>query len=368
MNVVMILTNSFNPDHRVYKEASYLTGRGHAVEILCWDRQRECADRADETVGGIRVRRFFPLSRPGSGLRQAGAYLRFALLVRAFLKGKDFDVLHCHDLDGALAGALAGRRRAGRTVVFDMHEYYEGQPGRRGIRGLIRFLTDRMQSRADHILYVNDIQKSHVRPANLSKFIFLPNYPDSALFREIPKTVSPDLRIAYIGKVRQYDELKLLLDVCRDIPGVTVSIHGDGCHYGRLREIAGDYPGARITGRYAAEDSPRLYSGADLVYAVYDNRVANWAAAYPVKFFESVITRTPVIVGRGTAVAEFVESRGIGYAVDPEDPAEVGGLIRRLCAHREELDERRARLSEIQYDFTWEKVVPNLDKAYGSGA
>ena len=34
----MLLTNGFDPDVRVYKEALYLVGRGFSVTVLCWDR------------------------------------------------------------------------------------------------------------------------------------------------------------------------------------------------------------------------------------------------------------------------------------------------------------------------------------------
>ena len=39
MKVIMILTNSFDPDLRVYKEAQYIASKGYEVEILCCDRE-----------------------------------------------------------------------------------------------------------------------------------------------------------------------------------------------------------------------------------------------------------------------------------------------------------------------------------------
>lgn len=366
MIIIMILTNSFNPDHRVFKEARFLVDQGHNVEILCWDRKRECIDRASETIDGMQVRRFFPLARPGSGIRQAGAYLKFIREIRKYLKTKEYDVLHCHDLDGALAGYIAGNRHRMSRSVFDMHEFYEGQDGNRRIRGLIRYLVRLMQNRSDYIIYVNDIQKSGISDSNLDKLIYLPNYPDSGIFRTIGKTPSGLLRISYIGKVRQFNELKLLLDACKPIPGVSVSIHGDGSHYARLAEITDHYPDAVITGRYATEDSPELYRNADLIYAVYNNKVANWNNAYPVKFFESIITGTPIIVGKHTLVADFVIANDIGYTVDPGNLNEIRELIMNICMHRDELERKRANMVKIRYDFTWEEVVANLNKVYGT--
>ena len=53
--ITMFLTNGFNPDVRVYKEALYLVEHGFSVKILCWDRE-ECVDyTAHEMVDGIEI-------------------------------------------------------------------------------------------------------------------------------------------------------------------------------------------------------------------------------------------------------------------------------------------------------------------------
>ena len=45
MKVIMILTNGFAPDLRVYKEAKYLAQKCNEVEILCWDRENKYIDK-----------------------------------------------------------------------------------------------------------------------------------------------------------------------------------------------------------------------------------------------------------------------------------------------------------------------------------
>lgn len=44
----MILTNGFDPDPRVYKEAKSLIKLGHKVTILCWDRSGEYINKPTE--------------------------------------------------------------------------------------------------------------------------------------------------------------------------------------------------------------------------------------------------------------------------------------------------------------------------------
>ena len=59
MKVIMILTNGFAPDLRVYKEAQYITSKGYEVEILCWDREAMFKKKPTEQYGNIKITRFF---------------------------------------------------------------------------------------------------------------------------------------------------------------------------------------------------------------------------------------------------------------------------------------------------------------------
>ena len=57
--VKMILTNGFDPDLRVYKEAKYIISLGHQLEIICWDRESRYKDKPSETIEGISIKRFY---------------------------------------------------------------------------------------------------------------------------------------------------------------------------------------------------------------------------------------------------------------------------------------------------------------------
>ena len=63
--IIMILTNGFGSDPRVYKEAKTLVQAGHDVEILCWDRENKYINKEDEIIDGIKIKRFFARSKYG---------------------------------------------------------------------------------------------------------------------------------------------------------------------------------------------------------------------------------------------------------------------------------------------------------------
>ena len=81
-NIFMILTNGFNPDVRVYKEAKFLVQNGYNVTILCWDRKCKNELKIEENIDGINIKRFKIQSKPGSGMKQLMPFLKFAWQVR----------------------------------------------------------------------------------------------------------------------------------------------------------------------------------------------------------------------------------------------------------------------------------------------
>ncbi|MCK4432384.1 MAG: glycosyl transferase family 1, partial [Methanomicrobia archaeon] len=53
--VIMLLSNPFKPDPRVYKEAKSLVNNGYDVTVFAWDR--ECKYPKKEIIDGIKIER-----------------------------------------------------------------------------------------------------------------------------------------------------------------------------------------------------------------------------------------------------------------------------------------------------------------------
>lgn len=360
-HVKMILTNGFDPDIRVYKEAKYLVQQGFNVEILCWDRENRHSGKPEEIVDGIQVKRFFIPSVYGSGYKQIFAMRTFINQCRTYLKDKPADVYHCHDLDGIICGWRL--RRAGVKLVFDMHEFYEGRCNNQ-MKKVMHATVCFFQNRSDKIIYVNNTQKNEVASKNQNKLIFLPNYPDAANF-SFEKIPSKDLRVGYIGGIRRFDLMKNLFDACADLNGVKVGVHGIGTDYDKLKAIEKNYSNVTMTGWYnGTTQSKQLYQNTDVQYCVYDMNVVNWKNAYPIKLFESIITGTPVIVSHGALIEKFVLENGIGFSVKWDDAAEMRALIQKLTEQPDLVKTARENMKKIHQNYLWESVVQNLDTIY----
>ena len=53
---------------------------------------------------------------------------------------------------------------------------------------------------------------------------------------------------------------------------------------------------------------------------------------------------------------------GIGFAVDGSDIGEIRRLINYIYCNKEVLLKKESNLAKIQYKFSWEEIVKNLDK------
>ncbi len=72
--------------------------------------------------------------------------------------------------------------------------------------------------------------------------------------------------------------------------------------------------------------------------------------AMPFKLFETVSYGVPVVASPGTAVADFVESNGIGWVVEEN----FGEFLQKLAENRALIEEKRQNVLKKRYENTWE--------------
>lgn len=360
--VIMIVTNRYDPDIRVHKEAQYLKSRGFDVEILCWDRENQYSDKAIDEIDGIKIKRFFPYAKCGTGIKQIKAYIRFIIELNTYLKDTNYDYLHCHDLDGIIAGYFGKLKKS--KLIFDMHEFYEMQGEKLKYKWIIKVMVNYLQNKSDAIIYVNEMQVKELKNKLKLKSIYLPNYPNIIDYLGIKKNENLTLNISYIGVVRQFNELKNLMEACNGLEDVFISIHGDGGAYNKLNSIKENYSNIEMTGRYNPKESSKIYSDTDISYIVYSKHNPQHMIGYPVKFFEAIITKTPIIVAKGSVLEDFVREHDIGFVVDGESVEEIKYLVSNINVNRQGLKEKIKNIEKIQFNYSWEEVVKNLDKIY----
>lgn len=362
MNILMILTNSFDPDPRVLKEAKALINNSHKVTILAWDRDNryKCEE---EHIDGIKVLRLFIPSNYGSGLKQVIPFIKFCISAKKKSKDIKYDVIHAHDIDGIIAAMIINNKK---KIIWDMHEFYDGFNYSLIKRKLYECLARIAFRKAFAIIYVVESQmrrySSKTKNNAIQKVIM--NCPEERTFLNFKRLKSNKLRISFIGSVREYDTLKIMMDQIEKYNNVQFYIHGTGIKFNEIKQLSKKYKNTIVTGKFNYSELKKLYENTDIVYSVYDSTVLNVKEAFPVKVFESIITKTPVIVSKDTFIGNFVEMHDIGFTIDERSSDDLDSLLKLLIENRNIIENKSKNIEKISHNFTWEYQVQALLDLY----
>jgi hypothetical protein len=364
----MLLTNGFDPDPRVYKEAKSLTKLGHKITILCWDRDGTYIDKPEENLNGIKIVRFFGEAQYGSGYRQIFKFLKFKREVYDYLRNKDFEALHCHDFDGLFIG-VGLNKKLGLKLTYDEHDlfymYFYNRKGfiNKFIYNAIIIMEKHMLKKVDtHIVVTPKMKQIY---SKISRNIYvINNAPYKNLFKNIEKVPSTKLRIGFIGSVRYYDEMKALIDASQKYSEyVQIVICGRGIYSKQLAEYSKKFSNVYIRGVYHISELEKLYSSTDITYAFYPGNTA--AVSMPNKFFESIITETPIIANIATEFGFEVSKNNFGYAVGGSNlRKELENVIGRLVENPREKEKIIDNMRRMKNNYFWEANEPKLGKIY----
>ncbi|WP_404987632.1 glycosyltransferase [Clostridium culturomicium] len=361
--VLMIVSNGFDPDPRVYKEASTLVENGYEVEILCWDRENNYLDKETEILRGIKIKRLYPYAQYSTGLKQIKAYIKFFLQAKKYIKNKSYDVIHTHDFECAIIGALLKKER---KLIWDMHEFYDGFNYSRLRSLLYKIMAKFCFKRADGIIYVVPEQKNRYEKEVLfnTKTKVVMNCPEEEVFQGLENISSNKLRISFIGNVRDYNSLKLLMEVGEKFSNVLININGYGSAYEGLKEIEKQYKNTVITGRFNYMEIKKYYENTDVIFAVYNSDLPNTMYAFPVKGAEAIICGKPIIANTRSFFGDFVKEQDIGFVISDKSENELYSVIKSIVDNEEILEKKKENIKKIGVRFLWSNEVLKLIELY----
>lgn len=362
----MILTNGFDPDPRVYKEAVYLVGKGFNVTVLCWDRDLSRNNPENEEIDQIKVIRYKIASKFGSGYKQLGAYLKYIRCCNKYLHRNPPRYIHCNDLDGMIAGSWA--RRRGSKLVFDMHELYEDVgTGKNVRRKLLRAITKHYIRKSQAALYENDLYLKDPYKGVQHKLLPLKNYPDASLISCEKKASSKVFRIGYYGGIRaQYNQFKTLFEAVKELTDVMVYIRGCGPDLLPVQKLSEMYPNVTVGGPFdGTKELGELYRNTDVVFAGYRPDSDTREYAEVVKFYECILTGTPIILTQEyTKMANMIKNRTYGLTCDTLNVKQLRDAIVKLKDDGEFYEKCVTNELMDSHMYDWNQAVSELDKVY----
>jgi glycosyltransferase involved in cell wall biosynthesis len=322
-HVLMLLTNAFDPDPRVHREACALVGAGYRVTIIAWDRDEKAPPR--ETVDGIDVERVYVRSTHGRGLSQAYFLARFWAMAFRMALRTGFDIVHAHDFDALPLGyALARLRR--KPLVYDSHESYVdmlyAMPA--AVKQALVAVENWMLGRADLVITVGDLLREHLAARGAR-------------------------RVAVVGNWQDRDQFSADREA---LESLRRQLGGDGACRQLAEQAAAEFRNITYLGRGPPSKIPLYTAACDAVFYGFDPANANARFSAPNKLFEALAAGKPVVTGNFGEIGRIVSREGCGIVLPDYSPQSLSAAFERLDGPEAAVMGRAAaRLAESTYNL-----------------
>lgn len=203
------------------------------------------------------------------------------------------------------------------------------------------------------------------------KMLIIPNMPKLYPFSSYRPKKSGIFTVGFIGTIRYKDQMKMLIRVAQKCK-VNVLFAGAGLD-DEIRKISADIPYVEYYGKYEFDkEIASLYEKCNCIYCVYDADLNNVKVALPNKLYEAIYCGLPIIVAKGTYLAELAENMGVGVAVSHKEDQELEQVLNKLSTEREYyetfVEACHAHRDEINVEVYNEKLLGRVKDLAKLGA
>jgi len=375
--IAMFVFNAFTNDSRVLKEATSLQKHHFDVTVIA---HKDVGVKDSESIGDVKIRRFSYLNRKVTKgiFGKLKAYLVYVKESIAY--SKDFDILHCHDLNTLPIGFLIKKFfNKNVNIVYDAHEHETEIRGLVGIRQKFTKIIEKFLIKsADKVINVsNAIAEDYARLYNIPKPALVLNTPPyqeidkKDIFRKELGINKSQTVFLYQGGFSIGRGIEILLQAFQDMKEEKDNDNFQPCivfmGYGPLEKLVVD----------AAKEYDNIYfypavtpdvlldytSSADFGILFYENNCLNHDYCSPNKMFEYLMADIPVIASNLYEMKRLVQHNNIGIVAEENT---VNGLkeaiIKATMLDKEAL---RKNIQKIKKIYNWEeqeKVLLTLYK------
>ena len=359
---ILFVSNYFPPEvnapaTRLYEHAKQWVADGHRVDVLTavpnfpegavYDGYQNRLTR--EVIDGIRVTRVPMYITPNEGtVKRTLSYLSFMASSAWYAGGMarpDVVVATSPQFFAAVGGYwIASRLDA--PFVMEVRDLWPESVVAVGAmeRNLIIRCFEQLESflyrQAERVVVVTNSFKRAIAEKGIleQKISVLKNGADldvwsQPLDEERLEALrdAHDLRgkfvVSYIGTIGMAHRVDVMLEAAQqcDDPDIIFAVVGAGAEWETLqvKQETLQLPNVRLVGKIPKEDVPYMLALTD-ASLVHLKASDLFKTVIPSKMFESMATRTPIILGVEGEAKEIVQEAGAGLCISPED---AGALV-----------------------------------------
>jgi len=368
--VANIVFNPFVNDSRVLKESISLSKAGYEIEVIGHlDNGLPKQEKHDDFI----IKRFTYLDRTitKSKFTKLIVYLKY--LKECISYCKDFDILHCNDLNTLPIGYIVKRFFNKKIkIVYDAHEYETEINGLTGIkRSITKYLERTLIKSVDKVITVsNAIAEEYIKLYDIEKPSLVLNTPPyqvinkKNIFREELDIDKEKTIFLYQGGFSKNRGIEILLDTFKEIEDENSVIVFMG--YGELEEEI-KYNTDKYNNIYFYPAvSPNVLldytSSADFGILFYENTCLNHYYCSPNKMFEYLMAEIPVIASNLFEMKRLVESNEIGIVAKDNTKEGLDKAIKDAIIL--EKSTLKHNIQKIKKVYNWEEQEKTLLNTY----
>ncbi len=368
MKIANLTFDSFQNDNRIIKESTSLANNGYYVEVI---GHLDKNTKDNELENNYKIRRFSYLDRDkkNTTLYKIYAYIKYIYLSAKYCK--DFNILHCNDLNTLPIAFIVKRLYTKNIkVVYDAHEY---ETERHNQSKLIKRVSKKIEKfflkYVDSMITVSEpIAQEYVRLYNIEKPTVIYNTPNKIIsnkkniFREKFNIPQDHVIFLYQGGLQPRRGVLEFIELIRGKEGVSYVIMG----FGELKEtiIALTKKEKNIYFHDAVLPNVLLEytSSADIGLCIEENRCKSWNLGLPNKMFEYYMVGLPILVSGLLELKRFVIDNKTGFVIEDIFNQEEFNKLFPLIIQEYKNKEKFIKI--VQEIYNWENEEKKLLRVY----
>jgi glycosyltransferase involved in cell wall biosynthesis len=368
-HVAMLLSNGYEPDRRVRKEAHTLAAAGYRVTIIAWDRDGKLPVHEIDQMHGtkVAVMRIRVLAGYGTGRELLSKMLLFWWRALQELRRARPDVIHAHDLD-TLPLACFYRRwfGSGTPVIFDAHEFYPGMVRANVGNGLSRrleWMEKKLVRRVSGVATVGERLAERYRAMGAPVWIVhnsLPVPDFDALEaagrakRRALGVPDNDLLVIYVGMLTPDRLIAPLVNAIQRMDHVWLAVGGRGPQRAAIEAAAASCERIKALGWVPLDDVLSVVSAGDIIYYGLDANSPDSRFFMPNLAFHALAAGRPLLVTPVGEIAEVVRETGCGVVMDAASEDAARAALARLTDSywRVTLGQRARYICQERYNWS----------------
>ena len=326
--VILIRTNLVDRDPWLAKEIDTLKRGGYAITLLGWDRDCK-ASQPPQWETGDNYREIRLRLRAPWGFKILPFLPIWWCFVFFRLTVERWDMAHAINFDSIIPAVVAAKLKR-QPIIYEIFDVCVDRVALPRFLRQIGIYIDKIFMRlANAVIIANKAQEKELNGIPNSNAVEIYKPPPD-YFKKLDAQGNDIFTILYAGVLyrRRHLNLDKVFQAIRNIDGVRLIIAGYGDQVRDIEQWVNQAEGkVKFIGKISYTEVLERTMTSDLLFALNAPIMPSVRYASCNKLFEAMMAHKPIIVSKGTAMADMVENENCGLVVDSNSVDEIRKAI-----------------------------------------